>query len=254
MSRRFWSAAIAAWLLLACDDGVLRAFEPHAAALGGMAGMGGSAEPGTGGSAEAGTGGSAEPGTGGSAEAGGGRGSTAGAPSAGAGPAEPTSPLLIDDFEDGDMRAKEPRGWWYPINDGTDKQGIGIEPISEGTTSVYALRTHGGEFGDWGAALGVNLIGESTPLNAVGYERLCFVARVEADGSSSIAVHILREPGVHYEQDVSLSESWTRYCLPLANFLGADGALMPDELIALQFFFPPGARFEFWLDEVEIEP
>jgi hypothetical protein len=232
MSRACSFVAFAACLLLlcACDDGVLHAFEPHA-----VDGLGG---------------------TGSSVEGGGGRGGMAAVnPAAGAGLAPPTSPLLIDDFEDGDMRAKSPLGWWYPINDSTGTQGTGIEPLAGGTGSVYALRTHGSGFTKWGAAVGLDLTGESTSLNALGYQKLCFVARVAAGSSSSIQVHLLRDPGVHYQREASVSEVWSRYCLPLADFIGADQeVLVPDELTALQFFFTPEAPFELWLDDIQIEP
>lgn len=230
MRRASSIAAFVACVLCACDDGVIRAFEPHLSAAGGVGGSGASAE------------------------GGGGRGGAVN-PAGGAGLAPPTSPLLIDDFEDGDMRAKQPFGWWYPVNDLSSTQGIGIEPLGEGGASVYALRTHGSGFTEWGAAVGVDLVGESTRLNAMGYERLCFVARVEVGTSRAVAVHLLRYPGVHYTRDVSLSEVWSRYCVPLSEFVGVDrDVLTPDELIALQFFLAPEARFELWLDDIQIEP
>lgn len=251
MSRACLWLAFAACALGACDDGVLRAFEPRPASLGSSGN--GSNNAGSSGKGVGGLGGGS---SGASPEGGGGRGGSSSVdPSAGAGPAVPTSPLLIDDFEDGDMQAEPPLGWWYPVNDSTGTQGTGIEPIAGAGASVYALRTHGSDFTNWGAAVGVNLAGDSTPLNARGYERLCFVARVEPDSNSTLQVHLLRDPGVHYLRDVSLSETWTRYCLPLADFISMEqAALIPDELIALQFFFAPGAAFELWLDDVQLEP
>src|SRR6187402_3081243 len=135
----------------ACDDGVLRAFEPSSAMLGDAGELGTDPELGGGGGIAGGFGGG---------------GTTSTEPVAGAGAGGARGPLLVDDFEDGDTRAKEPRGWWYPVNDGTGTQGFGIEPVNSSTSSVYALRTHGGGFEDWGAAVGVNLLSESTPLNA----------------------------------------------------------------------------------------
>lgn len=245
MSRTPWHVVLAGCLLAACDDGALRAFQPRASAPGGAGAAGSNAEAG------GGSGGtmSSEPtaGTG---------GSESGEPMAGAGGSESSTSRIIDDFEDGDARAKEPLGWWYPVNDETGTQGFGIEPVSRGTASVYALQTHGSGFRDWGAAVGVNLVGDSTPLNALSYENLCFSARVDAGNSALLQAHLLRqgEP-LHYSQEVSLSESWNRYCLPLVDFLQPDGApLVPSELIALQIFFPPGAPFAFWLDDVEVQP
>jgi hypothetical protein len=236
MRRARWCVALAGCLLAACDDGVLRAFEPRALAL-----AGGGADPGP------------------NAEAGGGRGGTPSIdPVAGTGNARPTSPLLIDNFEDGDSRAEEPLGWWYPINDKTSTtQGFGIEPLIRDTVSFYALRTHGSGFQDWGAAVGVNLEGDSTPLSALGYESLCFVARVEAGTGDPIDVHLVRVEveDVHYVQGVSLSETWSRHCLPLVDFIGPnDAALVPNELIALQFFLPPRSPFVLWLDDVSLVP
>jgi hypothetical protein len=226
MSRARGYVALAAWLLAACDDGVLRAFEIRTPSLGGAGGLGPDAQ------------------------AGGGRGGTTIDPVAGASATGPISPLIIDDFEDGDPRAKEPLGWWYPINDRTGTQGFGVEPVSRGTTSVYALRTHGSGFRDWGAAVGVNLTAGSA-LNLSSYEELCFVARGEAATSTQLSVHFVRPVETHYVREVSLSESWTQYCLPLAEFIGPDQApLVPTELLALQFFFAAGSPFALWLDDV----
>lgn len=233
MSRVRLFVGVAAYLVIACDDGALRAFEPRTVEAGGTGGGGSSSE------------------------AGGGRGGTTpiDAP-AGAGPAEPSAPLLIDDFEDGDVRSKEPRGWWYPVNDGTGLQGFGVEPVTRGAASVYALRTHGSGFQEWGAALGVNLVGDSTPLSLQSYEELCFTARVDAATTTLIQVHFLQEPNRHYSQEISLSETWTQHCLKLRDFRHVeDGtALVADELIALQFFLPPGFPFGLWLDDVEATP
>ena len=83
------------------------------------------------------------------------------------------------------------------------------------------------------------------------YEELCFWSRVEADSSTLIQVHLLRG-GQHYTRELSLSEAWTRYCLPLADFTNlTQEVLVPNELIALQFFFAPMEPFRFWVDDVE---
>lgn len=233
MMRAGWFGIFAGCLLAACDDGSLRAFEPRVLALGGSAGNGRDAEAG------AGRG-----------------GSTAGVPNGDAGASasaeDPTLPLLIDDFEDGDIRAKPPFGFWYPVNDKTSAQGFGIEPMSPGTASIYALRTHGSGFRDWGSALGLDLIGEAAPLDLQSYRQLCFLGRTEAGSSTLIQVHLLRG-GQHYTHDLALSEAWTRYCLPLTEFKNlTQDALVPIEIIALQFFFPPTEPFLFWLDDVEV--
>lgn len=227
MSRAIWLGT-AACLLSACDDGSLRAFEPSLLALGGSAGRGPETQAGAG---------------------------RAGAPSGADGEAGAPglpSPLLIDDFEDGDSRAQPPLGWWYPVNDKTSQQGFGIEPVSR-DASVYALQTHGSGFRDWGAAVGVDLTGEApAPLDLLGYRNLCFLARVDAGSSTLIQVHLLRGM-LHYTRDVSVSETWTRYCVPLAEFTTLTGEpFVPNELIALQFFFPTIEPFTFWLDDVEV--
>lgn len=222
MSRSFWTVALGAWLLVACDDALLAAFEPQAL------GQGGAGAENLGGEGGGGSGGDVS----------------------GSGAAAPSSPLM-DDFEDGDPRAVVPRGWWYPINDETSRQGFGIEPVSPGNPSAYALRTHGSAFRDWGAAVGVDLTGNSKPSDASSYAKLCFFARVESDSNTAMQVHLIRG-GQHYLQDTSLSETWTTYCLPLADFIGPDSTpLVPDQLIALQFFFAPQSPFALWLDDVE---
>jgi hypothetical protein len=217
MSRGTALVVLVGCLLAACDDGSLRAFEPHALSLGGSGG-------------------------------------TSGAPGAGAGTEPPSLPLLIDDFEDGDTSAIKPLGWWYPVNDGTGTQGFGIEPVSSGPASIYALRTHGSGFQDWGSAVGVDLVGDGAPLDLRSGHELCFVARVETASSTLLQVHLL-SGGQHYIREVSLSETWTRYCLALTDFRSLNQeALVPTQLIALQYFFPPTEPFTFWLDDVEVMP
>lgn len=222
MSRTLLYGVLAGCLLGACDDGALRAFQPSLS----LGGTGGSAPDGQ-----------------------------SGMPTgAGADSKPPTVPLVVDDFEDGDTIANQPLGWWYPVNDGTGTQGFGIEPVNSGTASVYALRTHGSGFREWGAAVGVDLTGESASLSLVSYKQLCFMARVEAGSSTLIQVHFL-QGGQHYIQELSLSENWARYCRPLVDFTGPAGEmLVPNELLALQFFFAPGSPFMFWLDDVQVTP
>ena len=227
MSRRLLFGVLAGCLLSACDDGALRAFQPSLA-LGGSGGSGPDGQSGTT-TAEAGSDGKI-----------------------------PTVPLVVDEFEDGDTIANQPLGWWYPVNDGTGTQGFGIEPVNSGSASVYALRTHGSGFREWGAAVGVDLTGESASLSLVAYKQLCFVARIEAGSSTLIQVHLLQgvQGRQHYIQELSFSESWTRYCRPLVDFTTSTGGetLVPSELTALQFFFAPGSPFMFWLDDVEVTP
>jgi hypothetical protein len=247
MRRELWLGLLAVALLTACDDGSLRAFEPKVLTiLGGNAGRGPEAEAGAG-----------RGGTAGAEASGAGRGGTAGAAeasagAAGAGAELPVSPLLIDDFEDGDTRAKSPLGWWYPVNDKTSAQGFGVEPMTADSTSVYALRTHGSGFRSWGSAVGVDLKGDAGPLDLRSYDELCFLGRVEAGSSSQVQIHWLQGTQ-HYTHDVSLSEAWTRYCLPLTDFMGQpQEVFVPSELIALQFFFAPNEPFQVWLDDVEV--
>jgi hypothetical protein len=241
--------ALASVLFLACDGGVLRAFEPR------TLGIGGSNEPSSGGetAGRGGAGGGTAGGTAGASAGAAGLGGTMNVDSmAGAGGGEPSSSLLIDDFKDGDTRAIEPLGWWYPINDKTAFQDFGIQAATIGATSRYALHTSGNGFQQWGAAIGLDLTAMGMPLNATAYANLCFTARIESGATPSIQVHLLRG-GDHYAKSLSLSESWTRSCVAFADLMGADSAPLPtDQLNALQFFFPPQSRFDFWLVSVEL--
>jgi hypothetical protein len=247
MTRAPWRLALSSCLLLACDDGVLRAFEPSAPVGGGGA-AGSGAEAGGGAGAEAAVSGS------GAQVGGGGAGGTEPNPVAGGGQ-NPTLPLLIDDFEDVDSRAEEPLGWWYVFNDKTSMtQGWAIQPLNRGTDNAYVLWTWGEEFQGWGAGVGVDVTANGVPLDLRGYEQLCFQARVEAPGSTPIEVHLLRETP-HYIAQVSLSDTWSRYCVRFVELLGPGGEpLVPEGLTALQFFFLPNVPFQFWLDDIEVVP
>jgi hypothetical protein len=182
---------------------------------------------------------------------GGGGGGMANNEQAGAAGDGAISPLLVDDFEDGDLGANKPFGAWYPINDGKGTQGFGIEPdSSRGSASVYALRTHGSGFSDWGSAVGLYMAG----VDLLSYDNLCFQARVEAGSSTTISVQLL-SGDEHYAREVSLSQTWTQYCLPLVDFISTttNEALVPSGIDTLLFFFRPVDPFLFWLDDVEFE-
>ena len=248
MNRALCFGALAACLLAACDDGSLQAFKPRPlGVVGGSAGRG--AEGVGGGSAGRGAEG------GDSGGGGGGGGGMANNEQAGAAGDGAISPLLLDDFEDGDTLANKPLGFWYPLNDGNGgTQGFGIEPDSSGSTSIYALRTHGSGFRDWGSAVGLDLVGDARSLDLLSYDKLCFHARVEAGSSTLISVQLVSGQE-HYAREVLLSQTWTQYCLPLVDFISTttDEALVPSGINTLLFFFRPVDPFLFWLDDVEFE-
>lgn len=164
------------------------------------------------------------------------------------------TPLFIDDFEDGDTRAEAPLGWWYPVNDRTSAQGFAIEPRGSGDGNVYALRSYGTGFTEWGAAVGVNLVSDAGPVRLRAEDQLCFAGRVEPGAATSVAVHFLDGADRHYIREQPLTETWARYCSPLVDFARTDEPFLPSEVIALQFFFPARASFVLWLDDVEIPP
>jgi|GEM_PF-4791360 len=161
---------------------------------------------------------------------------------------------LIDDFEDGDSHAAGNFGWWYRTNDGTGSQGWGFEPVTGREGNTLAVRTHGADFTDWGAILGVNMRGPSA-FDATAYRALWFWARAEPQATHKVMTQISDGNGVHGSLAVTLSDTWAEYRVPFAELRSNDGVpVNPESFITVQFLFPPRQTFDVWFDDLAFGP
>jgi hypothetical protein len=161
---------------------------------------------------------------------------------------------LIDDFEDGDSHAAGNFGWWYRTNDGTGSQGWGFEPVTGREGNTLAVRTHGGDFTDWGAILGVNMRGPSA-FDATAYRALWFWSRAEPQSTHTVLAQVSDGNGVHGSLAVTLSDTWAEYRVPFDELRSSDGVLVnPESLITVQFLFPPRQSFDVWFDDLAFGP
>jgi hypothetical protein len=161
---------------------------------------------------------------------------------------------LIDDFEDGDSHAAGNFGWWWSTNDGTGVQGWGFEPVSGRAGNTLAVRTHGGDFTEWGAILGVNLRGSSA-FDASAYDALWFWARAEPQSTHSVSAQISDGSGVRGLFAVTLSDEWAEYRVPFDELRSTGGVLVnPETFFTVQFLFPPRQAFDVWFDDLAFGP
>jgi hypothetical protein len=183
---------------------------------------------------------------------------------------------LIDDFEDGDTRIPlldKRAGNWMVYNDGSAKQ----EPRPGSTfpanrlpqprgTSRFGLRSTGGKFTQWGAAIGIEL----TPrrcYDASAYAGFAFWAR----GRATVRVNVRMSQIVGEEfggtcvsdcYDAhgtvrTLTREWTRHEVRWEDVaqqgFGTKVAFDPRWLYSLEFALPQGqAPFDFWIDDVAL--
>lgn len=160
------------------------------------------------------------------------------------------TPLLIDDFEDGNTQALAPPSWWYVVNDTTANQVFQVEP--EGS-SGHAAHTWGDTFTAWGAGIGLDLRSESEDFDASAFTELRFRARAAPTSHRTLAVHLLESSSTHFILEVELTTEWQTYVIPFAQTradVGGDARVLDRErLSALQLFLFYPERFDIWLDD-----
>jgi hypothetical protein len=184
----------------------------------------------------------------------------------GSGGAAAGSSRLLDDFSDGDNQTITPGGWWYFRGDGTVPDDgtfgeFGADTLRDGVSN-RALHSHASGFSDWGFFVGVDLPGEPD-LDARSYTRLSFWARSEPSAVfRNLRVDVLdasnAATGVHFESPIVLGTDWQRYSLPFRDFTRSDHANDPAldlaRLTTFEFWVPSADSFDFWLDDLALDP
>jgi hypothetical protein len=185
---------------------------------------------------------------------------------------------LIDDFQDGNTVTAELQGrggYWYTSADSAGST-IGPEELKpkpdgkDGNLALYAV----GETvsGDPSVAWGVQLGGNFTQgdfYDASQYAGIRFRAKRGAEATPSVRFKVAdanTEPAGgnctacynHFGQDLSLNAEWTQYDF----FFGSmqqrpywgdprPASITPKQLYGLNFSVEAGAKFEFWIDDIE---
>lgn len=166
----------------------------------------------------------------------------------------PTSPLLIDDFEDQNTQCAASDGYWYQTSDGTGVQAFAVEADAR-AGGGYALHASGAGFTTWGSVLGVNLAGTKSYFDVTGYRALSFWARAAPSSTRTLTVSLL-ETNLHYQTEIELGEEWREYVFPFRSASVPENAppFDPAVLSAIQFFVLTAEAFDFWLDDLTFTP
>jgi hypothetical protein len=189
------------------------------------------------------------------------------------------SPLLVDDFEDGDLLLDtnaDLRGLWYVNNDGTGEQAPAPGAEADGTfiaapgspqSPAFALHTSGAGFEQWGAFAGTRLnASQSQPCtyDLSQYDGLHFYAK----GKGRVRVNIgtadttpIVDGGncagsvcSDYGVSVALSSDWSGVEARFDTLTQPSWAT-PEEFAPASglrvSFWSESEDFDFWIDDVQ---
>lgn len=161
--------------------------------------------------------------------------------------------LLLDDFEDGNLKAIEPAGWWYGVSDGTGTQTVAVvagtsAPERSESDSSFVLEVTSAGATEWGSALGVDV----APFEFDGALELSF--SVAASRPVEVSLHALDTPGTHFTNDFSAGTSWSTVRIRLDRLFVGEGATVRridvGTLDELQWFLFDGEPTTLWFDDV----
>jgi len=166
------------------------------------------------------------------------------------------SPLLVDDFEDGDTLAENGFGWWYTTNDTTGEQVFSIETVADadGGRAAYSA---GSGFEVWGALVGLDFTPDEGVYDARGFGALRLRARVDAESISEVSVRLIESAEIQFARDVMFTTEWREYHFEfseLAPVHDSGRAFNAAGLAALQLFVFSSEPFAIWLDDVAFLP
>jgi hypothetical protein len=175
-----------------------------------------------------------------------------GAEGEGTGGAAAISTFVLDDFEDADLKAYDPAGWWYPANDGTGTQLLAVRSsgeISSPTSGGMVLESQVADFSDWGAAFGVDI--EDVGPAESGLEVSFSMA---ANRETEITFHAIDGSDGHFTKVLLINTVWRTTTVRLHELFIFEGdsvrAFDVASATELQWFVSSGSATTFWLDEV----
>lgn len=182
-------------------------------------------------------------------------GDPADAASGGSSDAPLTGPFMVDDFEDGDTRARAGLGWWYTQSDTAGQQTFRVENPKEAARGAFSAHHSGFGFSIWGALFGLDFTQGEGALNASGLSALRFQARAGDDSVKHVSARLL-DPDRQYAMELELSTEWREYRLPFEALVAVDdsGALLDaSRLTQLHIFIFSADYFDLWLDDFVLE-
>src|SRR5687768_12445766 len=167
-----------------------------------------------------------------------------------------SSPLLVDDFEDGDTLAANGFGWWYTQNDTTGEQVFSIETVAD-SNGGRAAYSSGSGFEVWGALIGLDFTPGEGLYDARAFGGLRLRARAGADSVSAVSVRLIENAELQFARDVMLTTEWSEYYFAFSELTPVDDSgrvFDAARLAALQVFVFSSEPFAIWLDDVVLEP
>lgn len=171
----------------------------------------------------------------------------------GMGGAPAVTSFLLDDFEDEDLKANDPGGWWYTVNDGTGTQEFNLRSSSniavpQSLTSLV-LESHSQAFTQWGAAWGVD-------VNSAADAQSAFEVRfdIAAAQTTDVDFHAIDGSGTHFIRTLRVTSTWTTTTVRLDELFVVEGqsvrGLDVTTATELQWFVFSEAPTTVWLDNV----
>ncbi|HYO97604.1 MAG TPA: hypothetical protein VER33_24005, partial [Polyangiaceae bacterium] len=124
---------------------------------------------------------------------------------------------LLDDFEDGNNRSLDRRGWWYPSGVPRTAE-MSFAPAPGGTIALRAVSTEESEWSFIGLEVVTRMDYDTTRFSA-----LRFRARAEPGSATELRVKLLSSDGDVWST-VELTSSWQQYTLPIDLFAALPGS------------------------------
>jgi hypothetical protein len=194
-----------------------------------------------------------------------------------------SNPLVIDDFEDGDLAGCSRTGWtsgWWMSTDGygvsvpTDKAGLPVVITPSRTESCRGLHLQGSGFTSWGAVIGLTMNNpdETVPraVDISGYTGVSFWMR----GSGRVSLQVatvnrqVESAGGTCVGDwptcqdffkstlITLTSTWSQYPFRFDSLAPSQSPSVKmtaadlKQALTLQFSEEKNVDFDVWLDEV----
>lgn len=166
----------------------------------------------------------------------------------------PISTTVLDDFEDGDLKANDPAGWWYLVNDGTGVQSLAVLPAEEISTlpsgnPSSVLESQADGFSDWGAAVGVDIaavVGAESAIEAT--------FTIAANQDTEVVFHALDGSGSHFTRAFLASPGWSTMTIRLDELFIVEGESVRSfdvkSATELQWFLFGETPKTVWFDNV----
>jgi hypothetical protein len=191
-------------------------------------------------------------------------------------PPVPATDGLLDDFEDGNNQLTNMAGrdgyWWVSVDKAGSKfttPAQGFEP-EDGVAHMVGETVKGTPEDAWGVTFGSNFVSSQGSLyDASMYAGISFRAKASLESTKTVRfgvsdVNTHPDAGIcktcwnHFRKDITLTTEWKEYKVLFSEMKQRDGwgdprpsSITPDQLMAFNFDFEGGQKFEIWLDDLQ---